>query len=185
MINIHSVIPQSKANGPGTRFTIWFQGCSLGCEGCFNPETHSSKPNLLISVDELIAQIISLDDKIEGISISGGEPFQQQEELLKLVMGIRKQTDLSILLFSGLTIDEIKEQSSGHEILSNIDVLIDGRYIPQRHLGKGLLGSSNQKIHLLTGRCTIDDIEATPEVEVIINPDGSLTISGIYPLNNI
>ncbi|MBU1106789.1 MAG: 4Fe-4S cluster-binding domain-containing protein [Candidatus Riflebacteria bacterium] len=69
-LNLHAIIPISRANGPGRRFTIWFQGCSQECPGCFNPDTHSFENRLLIEPDELIAQITSQTD-LDGITISG------------------------------------------------------------------------------------------------------------------
>ncbi len=69
----------------GVRAVIWFQGCTIGCPGCFNPETHSPGGGRETEVEELVGKIVGLGGSIDGVSISGGEPFQQPEGLLALV----------------------------------------------------------------------------------------------------
>jgi len=83
------------------------------------------------------------------------------------------------LVFSGYTLAEIERQPLGPAILAKLDVLVAGRYVQQRHLGRGLLGSANQQIHLLTSRHTLAEFAAIPTGEIILHPDGSITHSGI------
>ncbi len=180
-INIHSIILSSRVNGPGSRMVIWVQGCSLGCPGCFNPETHSIEDKQLIPVDDLLSQVIAHSDGIEGLSISGGEPFQQAKPLLQLVRGINSKTDLTILVFSGYEKKEIEQIAFGPEILTCLDVLIAGRYNVALHTGRRLLGSTNQKFHFLTPRYSQTDMERIPATELIIDPRGNLVASGIRP----
>ncbi len=181
-IKLHARERRSRANGPGVRFVIWFQGCSLGCPGCFNPQTHSTTSGEIRSVDELVAEIIAEGAAIEGITLSGGEPMEQPEAALELVRAVRRRTGLSILMFSGYTIDEIREHAAGAAILSHLDVLVDGRYMAPQRLGKRLRGSRNQNIHLLSGRYELEHIEATPEAEIRIDPDGNVILTGVDPL---
>src|SRR6185503_15645618 len=89
MLKLHAMLPQSRANGPGTRFVIWFQGCTLACPKCFNPITHPDAPKLSITIEGLIAQIKSVEAQIEGLTISGGEPLQQAAGLLGLLRQLR------------------------------------------------------------------------------------------------
>ena len=161
---------------------IWFQGCPLACPGCFNPETHDLKGGKKISIDVIYSQINKQQQYIEGITISGGEPFAQPDALYQLVCWIKQNTDLSILVFSGYTCKEIHNQAQGAEILELIDVLIDGRYIDSMHLGYGLLGSTNQNIRLLSSRYTIEEISSTPECEIIIDIKGNMILSGVEPV---
>ncbi len=184
VLNIHDILPRSRANGPGVRLVIWFQGCTLGCPGCFNPETHSSDARRLMSVEELLGEIAASEPEIEGLTISGGEPLQQPDGLWRLLTGVRERTRLSVLLFSGYRQDEIRRMPCGPQVLDQVDVLIAGRYDHRRRLAAGLRGSSNQAIHLLTDRYTLDQIEATPAGEVLIHPTGDLSISGICPPNS-
>jgi anaerobic ribonucleoside-triphosphate reductase activating protein len=182
-IQLHAVIDRSRANGPGQRLAIWFQGCSLGCPGCFNPATHPVGGETVDAAD-LIDRALAQGDAIEGVTISGGEPFEQPDGLLALAAGLRRRAPrLSILVFSGFTRQEIERRPPGPAILAAIDVLVDGRFVERRLLGRGLRGSDNQRIHLLTGRYTLDQIEATPTGEVVIDPDGTARVTGVAPID--
>ncbi len=180
-LNLHAIIPNSRSNGPGQRFAVWFQGCTLSCPDCFNPETHSARPNQQISVDGLMVEIMRHLAQIEGISISGGEPFQQPEGLWELTRRIKQETELSVLIFSGYRIEEIYSIPYGPTILSFTDVLVAGRFVKTLRLGSGLLGSTNQKIHILSNRYQRADIRQTPPAEIIIDPAGNMIFSGIEP----
>jgi len=175
-IRIHAVEPSSRANGPGLRAVVWFQGCTLGCPGCFNPGTHDGSAGYETEVESLVAQLLSAPN-IEGVSISGGEPFQQPNALADVVARLRK-TPLSILVFSGYTLAHIRNLPRGAEVLAHIDVLVAGPYLQSSHLGCGLLGSSNQRLHLLTCRYQPKDFAALPTSELILHRDGSVTVSG-------
>src|SRR5262249_8856319 len=151
--------PRSRANGPGARFVVWFQGCTLGCPGCFNPATHAVD-GPTTSIDEVVAQLRATRD-IEGLSLSGGEPLQQADVAIALLDAARA-LGLSTLAFSGYTIDEIRALPRGTDVLARLDVLIDGRYVASERLATGLRGSANQRIHLLTSRYVLAEVEATP-----------------------
>jgi len=181
-VNLHAVVPCSRANGPGARFVVWFQGCSLGCAGCFNPETHQAAPRLVLAVEELVDRLKEASAMVEGLTVTGGEPFQQPRALLALLTGVRERTTLSTLVFSGYRLDEIRRRPLGDETLCHVDVLVDGRYEAARHHGLGLRGSSNQRVHLLTTRYGLYDIEDVPPGEVLIDPQGRVTVTGVAPL---
>ncbi len=181
LLNLHAILPRSRANGPGVRFAIWFQGCTLGCPGCFNPDTHSSEPRLLVAVKEMIDRLEREQIELEGITISGGEPLQQPDGLLQLLQGVKSRTRLSVIVFSGYTLPEIRAMPLGEAILACVDVLVAGRYDRTRHLASGLRGSANKVIHLPSPRYSLKDIESTPGAEVLISPHGNVTLSGIAP----
>ena len=180
-VRLHSIELASRANGPGLRAVLWFQGCTLGCPGCFNPLTHDSATGIVTDTAALAARVLSRPNDIEGLSISGGEPFQQPEALLDLLT-LLDGSGLSRLVFSGYTLREIEAQPLGPAILAHLDVLIAGRYVATRHDGHALLGSSNQRIHLLTPRHQLSDFATVPGTEVILHTDGSITFTGIAPL---
>jgi anaerobic ribonucleoside-triphosphate reductase activating protein len=183
-IHLHAVLPRTRANGPGVRAALWFQGCSLGCAGCFNPATHAVDAEGGTPVDGAVDRILAEEHAIEGVTISGGEPFEQPAGLLALVGELRRRAPrLSILVFSGFTRAEIDRQPLGPAILAGIDVLVDGRFVERRLLGRGLRGSSNQRVHLLTDRYTEAEVEATPVGEIVIGPDGSATVTGVAPVD--
>jgi len=164
-INIHSVINSSRVNGPGDRFVIWTQGCRKGCKNCYNPETWSHYKNNLILVDEIFESI--KNSSATGVTISGGDPFEQPEELFYLLTKI-KQLDLSdgVIVFTGYTIDEIRVREELVKSLDYIDVLIDGLYIEEKRISSGLAGSSNQEFHFLTDKISRDNILIDQEVEI-------------------
>lgn len=175
---IHATEPRSRANGPGARFVVWFQGCSLGCAGCFNPATHPVGGDE-VPVDELVAQAVAAN--VEGLSLSGGEPMQQPAAARALVEGARAR-GLSTLMFSGYTIDEIRALPDGPAVLAALDVLIDGRYVASQRLASGLRGSANQNIHLLSPRYSLADIAATPVAEIRIDRTGAAILTGVDPV---
>jgi anaerobic ribonucleoside-triphosphate reductase activating protein len=180
IVRVHATEPRSRANGPGARFVVWMQGCTLGCPGCFNPTTHPAIGGRERDVSELAAEIAATRD-IEGLSLSGGEPFQQPEAALALLQAARA-ANLSTLAFSGYTIDEIRAQPLGPQLLANLDVLIDGRYVSTERLATGLRGSANQRIQLLSARYVISDVEATPVAEIRIGKNGEVVLTGVNPL---
>ena len=175
-MKLHAIEPRSRANGPGARFVVWFQGCTLGCPGCFNPATHGDGP--VSEVGEVIAQLRAARE-IEGISLSGGEPFQQPQAALALLEAAR-ELGLSTLAFSGYTLEEAT--AIAPEVVAKLDVLIDGRYVAGDRLATGLRGSANQRIRLLTSRYTLADVEATPVAEIRIGKTGDVVLTGVNPL---
>jgi anaerobic ribonucleoside-triphosphate reductase activating protein len=180
-LRIHHTEPLSRANGPGARAVIWVQGCTLGCPGCFNPETHA-RGGQTKTVAELVRWVQTLRGKIEGLSISGGEPLQQLNGLLPFLEQVRQETDLSVVLFSGYSWGEIQQMPQAPQLLAQIDVLLAGRYDASQRVAHGLLGSSNKTVHFLSSRYTPADLETVPEAEVILTDHGEIIFSGINPL---
>ncbi len=181
-LRIHQFIPSSRTNGPGERAVLWVQGCSLGCPGCFNPLTHTRNAGELVAVDALFERIAALEGRVEGLTVSGGEPLQQRPALQALLGRVRAETNLSVLVFSGYTWREIVAMRSIGRLLGCLDVLLAGRYDQNRRVASGLLGSANKTIHLLTHRYSLADLEAVPEAEVFVSADGEVLFSGINPL---
>ena len=179
MMRVAGFEAKSRANGPGARFVVWLQGCTLGCPGCFNAHTHDAAGGREITLDELVAAMAA--SGAEGLSLSGGEPLQQPEAARQLLDAARA-LGMSTLAFSGYTIDEIRALPGGPEVLARLDVLIDGRYVARERLATGMRGSANQRIQLLTERYTRADVEATPVAEIRIGKDGQLTLTGVDPL---
>ena len=165
LINLHSTIKSSRVNGPGDRFVIWTQGCRKMCKNCYNPETWSHYRNNLIDIDLLVEEI--KNSSTTGVTISGGDPFEQPEELFYL-LGEIKQLDLSdgVIVFSGYTIDEIRVREELRKSLDYIDVLIDGLYMDEKRITNGLAGSSNQEFHFLTDKISRSGINIDQEVEI-------------------
>jgi anaerobic ribonucleoside-triphosphate reductase activating protein len=181
-LRIHHIEPFSRANGPGWRTVIWFQGCTLGCPGCFNPETHLPAGGSLTSIAEILARLQAAQPEIEGVTISGGEPLQQKDALIELLTQIKQSTNLSVVLFSGYTFGEIQKMPKSRQFLPMVDILLAGRYDPSRRLASGLIGSANKTVHFFSSRYTIADLSNVPEAEVIIKDNGEIILSGINPI---
>lgn len=133
--------------GPGKRIGIWFQGCSLRCKGCLSPDTWESKPNNM-SVEALIEHIQPWFALADGITLSGGEPFEQPQALYALLIALRQQFTGDIFVYSGYRWNEIEPQIM--EMSGLIDVLMSGRYEVETAQSLMLRGSDNQQLHCLT-----------------------------------
>lgn len=151
IIRIHNRLPRVHTLGPGCRYAVWVQGCTRHCAGCLAPETWNPSAGETIAVNQLAHEICSTKG-IEGVTISGGEPFEQAEAICALLQMILARRELSIVVYTGYCIEELLESKSRYKsgLLSHIDVLIDGPYINEEDDGLSLRGSSNQRVHCLT-----------------------------------
>ena len=159
MLNLAGEIKNTKANGPGLRYTIFTQGCSHvhKCEGCHNPHTWNDAPNKLIPVDEMALDIISEMPIIQGVTFSGGEPFDQAKPLAELAIKL-KEAGLHIMCYTGYTYEDIQGLiyrsfytqevcDAIKSLLENIDILIDGPFdVTKRDNAGPYRGSSNQRM---------------------------------------
>jgi len=182
ILRLHHFEPSSRANGPGERAVVWVQGCALGCQGCFNPGTHDFHGGEKRFVVDLASEIIQLKDKIEGLTISGGEPVHQRRAVANLIQKVRAETNLSILVFSGYEMEELRRLPEIEPFLEGIDVLIAGRYDASRRVARGLAGSANKVFYFFTNRYSPKDLEDIPQAEILIQPGGEIVLSGIDPL---
>ena len=180
IFNLHGFLPKSLVNGPGERFVIYAQGCSRMCPGCINPDALKQEPRTLISIDELFEQVISTKG-IEGVSLSGGEPLEQMDAVIALCQRIRGETELSIVVYTGYGLEEIKKIPRGNELLDFVDMLVSGPFIEELRTESGLAGSTNQKIIFLTDRYSPKDIKLSGDFEIHLYPDGHLVMTGIVP----
>ena len=107
-IRIYHILKNTKTEGPGTRYCIWFQGCRRHCKGCWAVETWDLKGGKEYNVIDILNDIFSTPD-IEGVTFLGGEPFEQPEALMFLARNI-KQKGLSIVCFTGYKIEYLKKK---------------------------------------------------------------------------
>lgn len=177
VINVHAIIPVSRINGPGKRMVIFFQGCARRCSGCFNPETHPFEKKNLYTPMELLKRFTY--PGIEGITISGGEPFHQQEGLYHLLREARDNYNLSTIIYTGFSYEDILRMKWGKSILTFTDVLIDGTFEEDKK-EKTLLarGSTNQRFIFLTSRYGEEDFYMPGKIEIHVLPDGSIVKTG-------
>jgi len=170
LLNLHAVLPVSHANGPGARTVVWTQGCSLRCPGCSNPLTHSHKPRILVKPQQLAKSITAVPD-IEGLTVTGGEPFEQAAAVGRLCRLVRK-SGLSVMVFTGWTYESIcqSDDQRVRDLLGQIDILVDGPFIKRLAEEKLLWrGSSNQQIRFLTDRYSPDVLQDShTQVEAVL-----------------
>ncbi len=180
-MRIHRYLLSSAVNGPGKRFVLWVQGCSRNCAGCFNPETHDRDKGSVMTADEIL-NLVPLRET-EGITVSGGEPFEQPEELAVLLK-LAALRNLHRLVYTGFRYEELKAMKDRNidECLALTDMLVDGEYagtIPQNH---SWAGSGNQRVLVLDEGKIVKEIEALEAVsrngELIIDRDGNITATG-------
>ncbi len=135
--------------GPGNRIAIWVQGCHRRCEDCANPELWDSDDKKELNIDILSSIVCAAitSEKLDGITITGGEPMEQTKELSILLSRIKHLCN-DILVFTGYSYAELSNSKNAdtQKCLSLISVLVDGQYIPELNSGERLRGSTNQKI---------------------------------------
>ncbi len=139
-----------KVLGPGKRVGIWVTGCNFNCVACSSPELQNFNAGTEICVDKIIEIIKNIGGPVDGFTISGGEPFEQFEELLELVTKINNLfNNNDIIIYTGYKLEELKNKYGlkMETLISNISVIIDGRYIDELNSNNGLKGSTNQKIY--------------------------------------
>ncbi len=136
-------------DGPGLRYAIYLAGCRHACPGCHNPLSWNPNqgaeltPQLLQS----ILQEISSDPMLDGITISGGDPYYDPAGLLQLLQQLKANSPLPIWVYTGYTLQELLEAEPLAATLPYIHTLVDGRFV--QALANPCLqwrGSSNQRI---------------------------------------
>lgn len=179
---------RSMREGPGIRYVIWVQGCSLKCKGCFNPHFWSQHGGSNRDVDSLLQDAVAARIKfpeIEGVTFLGGEPFEQANSLAELAQKLRK-LDFSIMVFSGYTLAELKDPRSSeyaarYKFMRSIDLLVDGRYQQDNiDTDRPWVGSKNQEFHFLTERYSEETLfrSAKDGLEIKVLESGEVQING-------
>ena len=177
-INVHNVVESSMIYGPGKRWVLWTQGCTLGCKGCWNTQTWSKKNGETWSISQLLESISSQED-IEGITILGGEPFQQLDGIAELIKYV-KQLGLTVMLYTGYEKAEFNDLM--WQCFNSSDLVIAGRYRDElRDVGLVWRGSTNQILESPTGYYDVTKFEESQEIEVHIDHEtNEVTLTG-YP----
>lgn len=145
-LRIADIINDSIVDGPGIRLTVFTQGCKHNCKGCHNPATHNLNDGRLIEIKEILA-MIDKNPLLDGVTLSGGEPFLQAEPLAELCFEIKKR-GLNIICYTGYTWEALmKDSEKNMKLIELLDYIIDGPFIEeQKSLMLNFRGSSNQRI---------------------------------------
>lgn len=150
-LKIAGFAQDSIVDGPGIRFTVFTQGCPHNCPGCHNPQTHDFNGGSICDTDEIYEKVIS-NTMLDGITLSGGEPFCQCKPLAELARKIHefKGFPLNVIAYTGYTyeylIENANDENGYMDLLKEVDFLIDGPFIlEQRSLELKFRGSANQR----------------------------------------
>ncbi len=156
-IKLSGFLDNSTVNGEGMRSVIFLSGCPHHCPGCHNEIMQDASYGDLVSVSSIVNSVLKNLPIIDGVTISGGEPFYQPSALLTLT-NILKGYGINIWVYSGYTYNELISNEVNIPILKNIDVLVDGKFIEELHDEHlRYRGSSNQQIlHLIDGNIKMD-----------------------------
>ncbi len=171
LLNVHAIDRRGvRSLGPGLRYAIWLQGCPFDCKGCATPEAKGVVANKIYTVDSVANDIIQ--SSCDGLTISGGEPFLQAAGLGRLLSKVQvARPEMSVVIFTGFQLENLTSKDA-LDVIHHADVIIDGPYIERLNDGKGLRGSSNQRVHILTDRLISwkDEMEnGSRHIEININ----------------
>ena len=146
-MRIAGTVQDSIVDGPGFRFTVFTQGCSHHCPGCHNPQTHDPSGGTEHTVEELLERMRS-NPLTDGLTLSGGEPFEQPEDCLLLAQGSH-ESGLNVWSYTGYLFEFLRDQGTEAQkaLLRELDVLVDGPFLlEQRTLSLPWRGSRNQRV---------------------------------------
>jgi anaerobic ribonucleoside-triphosphate reductase activating protein len=185
VVRVLRFLPVTVAEGPGRRAALWVQGCSIRCPGCFNPHSWAADGGDPVGWPELarVVREAAAAHDIEGLTLLGGEPFDQAGPLAALAEAVQAG-GLSVMTFTGHVLEDLR--AAGREawdrLLAATDLLVDGPYMaerPERH--RPWIGSENQRFWFLTERYShlAGDLETVPNrLEIRISPSGDVAING-------
>lgn len=174
---INSILPESKVNGLGNRAVVWVQGCSMNCEGCFNNSAHSYTGGTELTAEQIFMQLDC--SVITGITVSGGEPFEQSFELEKLLK-LAKANKLNTLVYTGYSFEKLCIEHNS--TLKLCDYLIDGPYMKNIPSKCKWAGSGNQRFLKLVDGQIVNNLTENEEysrsAEIMIDAAGKITVTG-------
>lgn len=145
-IRVAGIVNDSIVDGPGLRLTVFTQGCPHHCPGCHNPQSHAFDGGELREIDDIL-EIARENFLLDGITLSGGEPFAQAEACAEIARGAH-EAGLNVWCYSGYTFEQLMSgKDEWLELLRNVDVLVDGPFVLEKKtLDAKFRGSHNQRV---------------------------------------
>lgn len=148
-MKIAGLVQDSIVDGRGMRFVVFTQGCPHHCEGCHNPETHDPRVGKDMTTEQIIKEMLS-NPMTDGVTLSGGEPFMQPHDCAVIAKAAH-ENGLNVWSYTGYTFEKLMDMRESNsdidELLSEIDILVDGPFIlAQRTLALPWRGSKNQRV---------------------------------------
>lgn len=176
LFNVARINLCTEAEGPHKRLAIWFQGCTIGCPGCCNPELQEMKTAHIMSLEEIVsvAKKSKQENSIEGVTYLGGEPTLQKY-LAELSNELHK-IGLGVIMFTGYKVKQLKKQ-----LIDSIDLIVDGQFIEKKlDKNRNLVGSKNQTFIHISNRYLNDMIwfMKKRDLQVDVNVSGELLVTG-------
>lgn len=173
--------------GKGKRISVWVQGCSFGCKGCISQTLQTKKGGKLVDIENLVYKISKVADQFDGVTITGGEPFQQYKELIAFCAWLKQQTNLEIYVFSGYYLNELVELFPDRLFTKYIDFLMDGRYVKEDHHNENIKGSGNQALYQFVDNDVIKlkNGFSSDEFGLSVDKDNQVYLSGIPKQNDL
>lgn len=146
-MRIYGLVQDSIVDGPGFRFACFVQGCRHNCPGCHNPNSHDPDGGREMTVAEVAEKMLS-NPLTDGLTLSGGEPFDQPVPCRELAE-IARAHKLNVWSYTGYTFEYLLEKGTPEQkaLLESLDVLIDGPFLlAERTLSLLWRGSRNQRV---------------------------------------
>lgn len=177
LLNLAGSVAASHANGPGRRAVLWVQGCRRRCVGCHNPSALAHVVNSIVEVDAVVGWY-RRQQPLRGMTLSGGEPFEQALALAAVARAVRGLGG-DVIAYSGYTLHELRAGGPPHagEMLAAIDLLVDGPYRQELASALPLRASSNQRLHFFSARIRAEEVEGLPRIEWL-GESSSAVVSG-------
>ncbi len=146
-INVLRVLHDTTVDGPGFRTSIYCAGCRHQCPECHNPQSWEFGSGKDTSTEELLQEILA--DPFADVTFTGGDPFYQAEAFAELARLIKEHSHKTIWCYTGFLFEQLLKSESSKHLLLNIDVLVDGPFVPSKRSEEALFrGSTNQRILL-------------------------------------
>ena len=144
-MRIAGIVNDSIVDGPGLRLAIFAQGCPHHCPGCHNPESHDFAGGSDMDTEKIIARM-DANPLLDGITLTGGEPFEQPEAC-RILADAAHARGLNVWAYSGYTFEQLCAVPEKRRLLEACDVLVDGPFLlAERSLDLRFRGSKNQRV---------------------------------------
>lgn len=143
-ISVIKIVESTSVDGPGLRTTVYCAGCGHHCKGCHNPQSWDINYGTMVQVEDVANRLLATD---EDITFSGGDPMFQMDAFAELASIIKAKSNKNIWCYTGYTFEQLLRNNKSLELLKNIDVLVDGRFIEEQKDKEILFrGSRNQRL---------------------------------------
>ena len=184
LLRVARVLHGTTAEGPGQRTAVWFQGCSIRCRGCINPHLFTIHGGTILAPEQLIKDVLLSGD--EGLTLLGGEPFDQAQSVANLAF-LAQDAGLGVICFTGYAMEAARAIPHGEELLRNVDLLVDGPFVANDpETKRALVGSANQQFIHLTPRYARADPENGPQrIDLRISSSGETAIAGFLTTQGV